>query len=72
MGLARKSRTTVRTLLCLVVLTTLASMTTACGPDHFIPITTGTYPITFTGVGTSQGTSTAITHAVTINATITP
>jgi hypothetical protein len=72
MGLARKSRTTVRTLLCLVVLTTLASMTTACGPDHFIPITTGTYPITFTGVGTSQGTSTPITHTVTINAAITP
>ena len=72
MGLARRRRTTIRTLLYLVVLTTLASITTACGPDHFIPLTTGTYPITFTGVGTSHNDPTPITHTVTVNATITP
>ncbi|HSY36234.1 MAG TPA: FG-GAP-like repeat-containing protein [Acidobacteriaceae bacterium] len=72
MGLARKRLATARILLCLVVLSTLATMTTACGPDHFIPITTGTYPITFTGVGTSQNAPTPITHTVTIHATIAP
>ena len=70
MGLARKRRTAIRSLLCLVVLTTLASMTTACGPDHFIPLTLGTYPLTFTGVGTSQNNPTPITHTLTINVTI--
>ena len=71
-GLARKRRTAMRTLLCLVALTTLASITTACGPDHFIPISVGTYPITFTGVGISQNAHTPITHTVTIQATIAP
>lgn len=71
-GLARKRRTAVRTILSLALLAVLASATTACGPDHFIPITTGTYPITFTATGTSQGTSTPVTHRLTINATITP
>ncbi len=71
-GLARKRRTTVRALLCLVVLTALATITTACGPDHFIPLTTGTYPLTFTGVGTSQNGPTPITHVATINVTIAP
>jgi Bacterial Ig-like domain (group 3) len=72
MGLARKRRTTVRTFLCLVVLTTLASITTACGPDHFIPLIRGAYPITFTGVGTGPNIPAPITHTVTINATIAP
>jgi hypothetical protein len=71
-GLARKRRTTIRTFLCLVVLTTLASITTACGPDHFIPLIKGTYPITFTGVGTSQNDPTPITHTVTVDATVAP
>ena len=71
-GLARKRRTTARTLLCLVVLTTLASITTACGPDHFIPLIKGTYPVTFTGVGTSQNDPTPITHTVTVDATVAP
>jgi hypothetical protein len=72
MGLARRRRTTARIFLCLIVLTTLASITTACGPDHFIPLTTGTYPLTFTGTGTSQGTTTTIDHTATINVTIAP
>ena len=72
LGLARKRRTPLRALLTLSLLTILTTATTACGPDHFIPITTGTYPLTFTATGTSQGTSTPITHTVTINATITP
>jgi hypothetical protein len=72
MGLARKRRTPLRAILSLALLAILATATTACGPDQFIPITTGTYPITFTATGTSQGTSTAITHTLTINAIITP
>jgi hypothetical protein len=71
-GFAGKRRTTLRALLSLALLAVLATATTACGPDHFIPITTGTYPITFTATGTSQGASTPITHTVTINGTITP
>ena len=71
-GLARKRRTTLRAILSLALLAVLATATTACGPDHFIPITTGTFPITFTATGTSQGTNTPITHTVTINATIVP
>ncbi len=75
-GLARKRRTTMRStmraILSLALLAILTTATTACGPDHFISITTGSYPITFTATGTSQGTSTPITHTVTINATITP
>ena len=71
-GLARKRRTPLRAILTLTLLAILATATTACGPDHFIPITTGTYPITFTATGTSQGTSTPITHTVTVNATIAP
>jgi len=71
-GLARKRSTPLRALLSLVLLAILATATTACGPDHFIPITTGTFPITFTATGTSQGTNTPITHTVTINATIVP
>jgi hypothetical protein len=72
LGLAHKRRTTIRTFLCLVVLAALASMTTACGPDHFIPLTTGTYPLTFTGIGASQNDPAPITHTVTINVTIAP
>ncbi|MGD0648392.1 MAG: Ig-like domain repeat protein [Acidobacteriaceae bacterium] len=72
LGLARKRRTILRAILSLALLAILTTTTTACGPDHFIPITTGTYPLTFTATGTSQGTSTPITHTVTINATITP
>jgi hypothetical protein len=71
-GLARKRRTTLRTILSLALLAILTTATTACDPDHFIPITTGTFPITFTATGTSQGTSTPITHTLTINASITP
>jgi len=71
-GLARKRRTSLRAILSLALLAILTTATTACGPDHFIPITTGTFPITFTATGTSQGTTTAITHTVTINATIAP
>jgi hypothetical protein len=71
-GLGRKRRTTLRAILSLTLLAILATATTACGPDHFIPITTGTFPITFTATGTSQGTTTPITHTTTINATIAP
>jgi hypothetical protein len=71
LGLSRKRRTHLRTLLSLTLLAILATATTACGPDHFIPITTGVYPLTFTATGTDQGTSTPITHTLTINATIT-
>jgi len=72
LGLARRRRANIRTLLTLALLAIITTATTACGPDHFIPITTGTFPITFTATGTSQGTSTPITHTVTINATIAP
>jgi len=68
----RKRRTLLRTILTLALLAIFTTAITACGPDHFIPITTGTYPITFTGVGTSQGATTPITHTVTIQATIAP
>ncbi|MGA7155862.1 MAG: FG-GAP-like repeat-containing protein [Acidobacteriaceae bacterium] len=71
-GFARSRHTSLNKLLCLAVLAVLASITTACGPDHFIPITTGTYPITFTATGTSQGTTTPITHTLTLNATLQP
>jgi hypothetical protein len=71
-GLARKRRTPISKLLSLTLLAILATATTACGPDHFIPITIGTFPITFTATGTSQGSSTPITHTLTLNATITP
>jgi hypothetical protein len=72
-GLARrKRRTHLRTLIALTCLAILAGATTACGPDHFIVVTTGTYPLTFTATGTDQGTSTPITHTLTINATIAP
>jgi hypothetical protein len=71
-GFARKRRTTFRAILCLTVLTTLAAIATGCGPDHYIPLTTGTYPLTFTGIGTSQNDPTPITHTVTINVTIAP
>jgi hypothetical protein len=72
-GLARRKRLThLRTLLSLTLLAILATATTACGPDQFIPITTGTYPITFTATGTDQGASTPTTHTLTINATLTP
>jgi len=72
LGLARKRRTALHAILSLTLLAFLASATAACGPDHFIPITTGTFPITFTATGTSQGTSTPITHTVSINVTIVP
>jgi TctA family transporter len=71
-GLARKRRATLRALLLTSVLAILGSFTTACGPDHFIPITTGIYPITFTATGTSQGSTTPITHTLTLSADITP
>jgi hypothetical protein len=71
-GFARKRRTTLRALLSLALLAVLITATTACGPDQFIPITTGTYPITFTATGTSQSTSAPITHTTTIKAIITP
>lgn len=72
-GLARRKRLThLRTLLALTCLAILTGATTACGPDHFISATTGTYPITFTATGTNQGSSTPITHTLTINATLAP
>jgi hypothetical protein len=72
LGLARKRRSALRAILFLTLLAIVATALTACGPDHFIPITTGTFPITFTATGTSQGDPTPITHTVTIQATITP
>ena len=72
LGLARKRRKLHRIGLLLALLALLTTATTACGPDHFIPISTGTYPISFTGVGISQGDLTPITHTVTIQATIAP
>ncbi len=71
-GLARKRRSALRAILSLTLLAIVATALTACGPDQFIPITTGTFPITFTATGTSQGDPTPITHTVTIQATITP
>ncbi|MGA8937962.1 MAG: Ig-like domain repeat protein [Acidobacteriaceae bacterium] len=71
-GLSRKRRTHLSAFLTLTLLAVITTATTACGPDHFIPITTGTVPLTFTGTGTSQGDSTPIIHTVTVNATITP
>jgi len=69
-GLGLKRRTALRAILSLALLALLTTATTACGTDHFIPITTGTFPITFTATGTSEGTT--ITHSVTIQATIAP
>jgi hypothetical protein len=71
-GLTRKRRTTLRAILSLTLLAILATATTACGSNNAIPITTGTFPLTFTATGASQGASTPITHTVTINATIAP
>jgi parallel beta-helix repeat protein len=68
-GLARtRRRTHLRKLLALTCLAILASATTACGPDRYIEATSpGTYPITFTAIGTNQGSSTSISHTLTIN-----
>jgi len=71
-GLGRKRRNAFHAILSLALLAILTTATTACGPDHFIPITTSTFPIAFTATGTSQGATTPITHTVTIQATITP
>ena len=72
-GLARKRRTHLRTLLSLTLLAILASATTACGPNEFIAATpAGTYPITFTATGTSQGNSMPIAHTTTVDVTLTP
>ena len=71
-GLTRKRGTTLRAILSLTLLAILATATTACGSNNAIPITTGTFPLTFTATGASQGASTPITHTVTINATIAP
>jgi hypothetical protein len=69
---ARKRRTPIRTFLSLTLLTVLAGVVTACGPDQFISITTGTYEITFTATGIDQGTSTPVTHTVAVKATVVP
>jgi hypothetical protein len=71
-GLTRKRRTTLRAILSLTLLAILATAPPACGSNNAIPITTGTFPLTFTATGASQGASTPITHTVTINATIAP
>ncbi|MBW4039306.1 MAG: hypothetical protein HIU91_10605 [Acidobacteria bacterium] len=72
-GLRNRRRTHLRTLLTLALLAALASATTACGPDLYFPITgTGTYPITFTATGISQGTANPTAHSLTLNAVITP
>jgi parallel beta-helix repeat protein len=70
-GLARRRRTPLRTLLSLTLLAILASTTTACGPDHFITITTGTFPLHFTATGTNQASPNPTTHTLIINAIIT-
>lgn len=72
-GLARKRRTPLRTLLTLTLLAVLASATTACGPDQFIEATSpGTYPITFTATGTTQGSSTPVTQILHLTVLLTP
>jgi hypothetical protein len=72
-GLARKRRTPLRTLLTLTLLAVLASATTACGPDQFIEATSpGTYPITFTATGTNQGSSTPVTQILHLTVLLTP
>jgi uncharacterized protein (DUF2141 family) len=71
-GLRRKRHTRLRMLLSLTLLAVLSTTLTACGADQFIPITTGTYPITLTATGTNQGSSTPTTHTLTVDAIITP
>jgi hypothetical protein len=62
-----------RILLTFTLLAILTGAVTACGPDHFIAANSpGTYPITFTATGTNQGSSTAITHSLTLDAVVTP
>ncbi len=72
LGLSRKRRTTLRALLTLTLLAILAGSTTACGPDHFIAIHPGTFPLHFTATGTNQGSSTPTTHTLIIKLIITP
>ncbi len=72
-GLRRKRRTSLRTFLSLALLAILTSGVTACGPDRFIQATSpGTYPITLTATGASQGSSTPTTQTINLDATITP
>jgi hypothetical protein len=67
----RRRRSPLRSLLCVVVLTTLAACTTACGPDIFYAATLpGTYPVTITAVGTTPGED-PITHTLNITLDIT-
>jgi hypothetical protein len=69
---ARKRRAPLRLLLSLALFAVLTSTITACGPDHYIEATPpGTYPINLTATGTSQGSTTPITHTLTVNAIIT-
>ena len=69
---ARRRRTPLRNLLCLVVLTLLAVSTTACGPDIFSAATApGSYPVTITATGTTPGED-PITHTLTITLNLTP
>nr|MBW4039663.1 hypothetical protein [Acidobacteriota bacterium] len=73
LGLQRRRRSHLRALLTLALLAILASATTACGPNHFLPIAdTGTYPLTFTATATPQGATAPITRTLTLNAIITP
>ncbi len=67
----RKHRNVRKTLLGLTLLAIVASFSSACGHSSS-PSDAGTYPITFTATGTSQGSSTPITHTLTVNATIAP
>jgi hypothetical protein len=61
-NLARKRRKLFGTLFGLVFLAILASFTSACGGSPKPNPVAGTYPITFTAIGTPQGNTTPITH----------
>jgi hypothetical protein len=68
----RRRRSVVRAMLTMVLLGMVAMGTTACGPDQYYAATPpGTYPVTFTGTGANQGSSTTITHTATVNVIIT-
>jgi hypothetical protein len=70
---ARRRRSRFTPLLTLALLAVLTTALTACGPDVYYAATPpGTYPITVTATGTSQGGSAPTTHTLPLNIVITP
>lgn len=72
LGLSRKRRVPLRTLLTLTLLAILTSSITACGPGQIINPSAGTFSLNFTATGTNQGSPKPITHTLIIKIILTP